>query len=180
MPYTYLIVRISSENYASAIKYLEGVWNRLNPEYPFDFHFVDADFERLYWDEQRLGKIFGYFTCLSIFIACLGLYGLAAFVTEQKTKEIGIRKVLGASILGITAMLSKEFTKWVLLANMIAWPVAYFVMNMWLQNFAYRTSIKLWTFILSSVLALIIAMLTVSYQSIKAALVNPVDSLRYE
>jgi len=120
MPYTYIFIRIPDENYASAIKYLEGVWNRLNPEYPFDYHFLDADFDRLYWDEQRLGKIFGYFTCLAIFIACLGLFGLAAFVAEQKTKEIGIRKVLGASILGVTALLSKEFTKWVLLANVIA------------------------------------------------------------
>jgi len=180
MPYTYIITRIPSENYVSAIKYLEGVWNRINPEYPFDYHFLDEDFDRLYWDEQRLGKIFGYFTCLAIFIACLGLYGLAAFVAEQKTKEIGIRKVLGASILGITAMLSKEFTKWVLLANVIAWPVAYFVMHMWLQSFAYRTSIRLWTFILSAALALIIAMLIVSYQSIKAAAANPVYSLRNE
>ena len=180
MPYTYLIIRIPSGNYTSAIKHLEGVWNRVNPEYPFDYHFLDEDFDRLYWDEQRLGKIFGYFTCLAIFIACLGLYGLVAFVAEQKTKEIGIRKVLGGSILGITAMLSKEFTKWVLLANVIAWPVAYFVMHMWLQNFAYRTSIRLWAFILSAALALIIAMLTVSYQSIKAAAVNPVDSLRNE
>jgi putative ABC transport system permease protein len=180
MPYTYLIIRIPFENYASAIKYLEGVWNRVNPEYPFDYHFLDEDFDRLYWDEQRLGKIFGYFTCLAIFIACLGLYGLVAFVAEQKTKEIGIRKVLGASILGITAMLYKEFTKWVLLANVIAWPLAYFVMHMWLQNFAYRTSIRMWAFILSAALALIIAMLTISYKSIKAATANPVDSLRYE
>ena len=180
MPYTYIFIRIPDENYASAIKYLEGVWNRLNPEYPFDYHFLDADFDRLYWDEQRLGKIFGYFTCLAIFIACLGLFGLAAFVAEQKTKEIGIRKVLGASILGVTALLSKEFTKWVLLANVIAWPVAYFVMHIWLQNFAYRTSIRPWAFIISSALALTIAMLTVSFQSIKAAVANPVDSLRYE
>jgi ABC-type antimicrobial peptide transport system permease subunit len=179
-PYTYIIIRISSENYTSTIKYLDGVWNRINPEYPFDYHFLNEDFDRLYWDEQRLGKIFGYFTCIAIFIACLGLYGLAAFVAEQKTKEIGIRKILGASILGITAMLSKEFTKWVLLANVIAWPVAYLVMHMWLLNYAYRTSIRLWTFILSAVLALFIALLTISYQSIKAALANPVDSLRYE
>jgi len=180
MPYTYIIIRIPSENYTSAIKYLEGVWNRINPEYPLDYHFLDEDFDRLYWDEQRLGKIFGYFTCLAIFIACLSLYGLVAFIAERETKEIGIRKVLGASIIGITAMLSKEFAKWVLLANVIAWPVAYFVMHMWLQNFAYQTSIRLWMFILSAALALIIAMLTISYQSIKAAVANPVDLLRHE
>lgn len=180
MPYTYLIIRIPSKNCTSAIKHLEGVWNRVNPEYPFDYHFLDEDFDRLYWDEQRLGKIFGYFTCLAIFIACLGLYGLVAFVAEQKTKEIGIRKVLGASILGIIAMLYKEFTKWVLLANVVAWPVAYFVMDMWLQNFAYRTRIRMGVFILSAALALIIAMLTISYKSIKAASANPADSLQYE
>jgi len=159
---------------------LEGVWNRVNPEYPFDYHFLDEDFDRLYWDEQRLGKIFGYFTCLAIFIACLSLYGLVAFIAERETKEIGIRKVLGASIIGITAMLSKEFAKWVLLANVIAWPVAYFVMHMWLQNFAHRTSIRLWAFILSSILALVITLLTVSYQSFKAAVANPAESLKYE
>ena len=169
--------RLASFN---TLKHLASVWNRINPEYPFDYHFLDEDFDRLYWDEQRLGKIFGYFTCLAIIIACLGLYGLASFVAEQKTKEIGIRKVLGASVQGITTMLSKEFTKLVLLANVIAWPAAYFVMRLWLQNYAYRTSIRLWVFILSATLALIIAVLTVSFQSIKAAIANPVDSLWYE
>jgi ABC-type antimicrobial peptide transport system permease subunit len=180
MPYTYLIIRIAPENYASNLENLERIWTRINPEYPFDYHFLDEDFDRLYWDEQRLGKIFGYFTCLAVFIACLGLYGLVAFVAEQKTKEIGIRKVLGASIISITAMLSKDFSKWVLLANLIAWPIAYFVMRLWLQNFAYRTNIRFGAFILSAFLIFIIAMLTISFQSIKAAVADPVDSLRYE
>jgi putative ABC transport system permease protein len=115
-----------------------------------------------------------------VFIACLGLLGLAAFMAEQRTKEIGIRKVLGAKVSGIVLMLSKEFAKWVLIANIIAWPVAYFAMSNWLQNFAYRTSIGIWTFVLSAALALTIALLTVSFQAVKAATSNPVDSLRYE
>jgi len=180
MPYTYIIIRILSENYAQTIKYLEGVWVKLNPEYPFDYHFLDKDFDKLYWDEQRMGKIFGYFSFIAIFIACLGLYGLAAFVAEQKTKEIGIRKVLGASIFGITAMLSKEFTKWVLLANVIAWPPAYYLMNKWLQNFAYRIELSILPFVISGCLVLGIALITISNQTIKAANANPVDSLRYE
>jgi putative ABC transport system permease protein len=117
---------------------------------------------------------------LAIFISCLGLFGLAFYLTEQRTKEIGIRKVLGASVPKIVTMLSKEFTKWVLIANIIAWPVAYYFMDKWLQNFAYRTGLKIGTFLLSGTLAFMIALLTVSYQTIKAASANPVDSLRYE
>ena len=179
-PYTYIFIRIASENYSNTLKYLESVWNRLNPEYPFDYHFLDEDFDRLYWDEQRLGKIFGYFSFLAIFIACLGLYGLASFVAEERTKEIGIRKVLGSSTSGIVMLLTKDFSRCILLATLIAWPVGYFVMNGWLNNFAYRTKVGFGILIFSSALALIIALLTVSFQSIKAALANPVDSLRYE
>ena len=125
-------------------------------------------------------EMFGYFSMLAIFIACLGLFGLASFTAERKTKEIGIRKVLGASVPGITLVLSKEFTKWVLLANLIAWPVAFYAMNRWLQGFAYRDELNVWTFVLSAILSLLIALLTVSYQSIRAALANPVDELKYE
>ena len=125
-------------------------------------------------------RIFGIFTLLGLFIACLGLLGLASFTAESRTKEIGIRKVCGASVAGIVIMLSKQFTKWVLLANGIAWPVAYFAMNKWLQNFAYRINIDIMTFLLSGLLVLGIALLTVSFQSFKAALANPADSLRYE
>jgi len=180
MPYSYIFIRIAPENYAAAIKFLQNTWNRIAPQHPFDYHFLDEDFDKLYWDEQRLGKIFGYFTLLAVFIACLGLYGLATYVAEQKTKEIGIRKVLGSSVFGIVSLLSKEFAKWVLAANIIAWPVAYFIMHLWLQNFAYRTNIKIWAFFLSAFLTLIIALLTISYRSLKAALANPVHSLHYE
>jgi putative ABC transport system permease protein len=125
-------------------------------------------------------NLFLIFSILSIFVACLGLFGLAAFTAEERTKEIGVRKVLGASSTNILFLLSKEFAKWVLVANVIAWPVAYFVMNKWLQNFAYQTGVGLWPFILSAILALLIALFTVSYQSIKAAITDPVECLRYE
>lgn len=179
-PCTYIFIRTASENFPSTLNYLKSVWKRLNPGYPFDYHFLDEDFDSLYIDEQRMGRIFGYFTFLAIFIACFGLYGLVAFITDRKTKEIGIRKVFGASVKGITVMLSQEFTKWVLLANLVAWPVSYFLMFNWLENFAYRTNIKIWMFFVSAAVALAVALLTVSYKSVKAALAKPVDSLRYE
>ena len=134
----------------------------------------------MYKEERKLGQNFGYFTCIAIFIACLGLFGLASFTSEQYTKEIGIRKVLGASVSGILMLLSREFTKWIFLANLIACLIAYYIMNKWLQNFAYRVNLNIWIFILSALAALAIALLTVSYQTIKAATVNPVDSIRYE
>jgi len=127
-----------------------------------------------------MGRVFGAFAILGIFIACLGLFGLTTFAAEQRTKEIGIRKVLGASESKIFLLLSKEFIRWVLLANLIAWPLAYFAMNKWLQNFAYRIQIGIVAFLISGGTALLIAYLTVSYQSIKSARANPVDSLRYE
>ena len=134
----------------------------------------------MYKSEQRLGKIFPYFAFLAIFISCLGLFALASFMAEQRTKEIGVRKILGASVVSIILLLSKEFSKWVPLANLFAWPVAYYVMKKWLDNFAYRSNLGIEIFFLSGLLALGIALLTVSYQSIKAATANPVDSLRYE
>jgi putative ABC transport system permease protein len=152
----------------------------LFPGKVFEYSFLDEDFNRLYRREEQAAKIFSIFTSLGIFIACLGLFGLAAFTVEQRTKEIGIRKVLGASITNIMFMLSKEFVKWVLISNIIAWPVAYFGINLILQNFAFRINVGLMPFIVSAVVALVIAILTVSYQSIKAAVANPVESLRYE
>ena len=150
------------------------------PSYPFTYSFFDEVFERAYFTEQRMGRIFGAFAILAIFIACLGLFGLAAFAAAQRTKELGIRKVLGASDSNIFQLLSKEFIRWVLLANLIAWPIAYFAMNKWLQNFSYRINLGIVAFLLSGGIALLIAYLTVSYQSIKSARANPVDSLRYE
>ena len=141
---------------------------------------MDEDIDNLYKYEQRIGDLVRYGTFLAVFIACLGLFGLASFTAEKRTKEIGIRKVLGASVSGIVLLLTKEFTKWVILANLIAWPIAYFVMSRWLQNFAYHINIGIGTFLLSAALALVIALITVSFQAVKTAASNPADSLRYE
>jgi len=165
---------------SGTIRYIESVWNKFAPIFPFQYSFLDATFDRLYRSEQKTGRIFGYFTCLAIFISCLGLFGLAAQISEQRTKEIGIRKVMGASVSAITLLLTKDFMRWIIVSNVIAWPTAYFAMNKWLQNYAYRTSIGLEIFLIAAGLALAIAFLTVSFQSIRAAIANPAHSLRYE
>ena len=150
------------------------------PNYQFNYHFFDEIFDRDYQNERMMGKIFGSFMLLSIIIACMGLIGISTLSAEQRIKEIGIRKVLGASVPSITGLLSKDFTKCVLFSNIIAWPISYFVMHRWLQNFAYRVNLGIGIFMLSGLAVLAIALLTVSYQTIKAATANPVDSLRYE
>ena len=141
---------------------------------------LDEAYDNLYKSEIRLNIFFRLFTLIAIFISSLGLFGLASFMAERRTKEIGIRKVLGASVPSIVIFISRGFTKWVLLANIIAWPVAYYFMNKWLRNFAYRIDLSVWIFFLSGLAAFGVALLTVSYQSVKAAVANPVDSLRYE
>lgn len=163
-----------------ALEFAEGKWSEFYPGVPFEGFFLDRDFELQYRSEERMSRIVGTFTFMGIFIACLGLIGLASFTAEQRTKEIGIRKVLGASIPGIVIMLSKEFVKWVLLANLIAWPVAYSISKSWLKNFAYHADLNILTFLLASVLAFVLALLTVTYQSIKVAMADPVVSLRHE
>ncbi|MBN1224449.1 MAG: ABC transporter permease [Candidatus Aminicenantes bacterium] len=173
-------VKAGADNIRETIKFLQSKWQEFDPDYPFEFAFVDDQFDALYRTEERIGQLFGYFTALAIIIGCLGLFGLTSFIAEQRTKEIGIRKVLGASSPGIVVMLVREFAKWVLLAVAIAWPVGYFVMRTWLQNFAYRTSLGIDTFVLAAILALAVALLTVSYQTIRVALTNPSDSLKYE
>jgi putative ABC transport system permease protein len=166
-----LFARLKSENIPKTIGYMENIWKEFAPGHPFNYRFLDEALDDLYRSEQRVGTILRY---------CLGLFGLASFMAEQRTKEIGIRKVLGASVSNIALLLSREFTKWVLLANIIAWPVAYYAMHKWLQSYAYSTNVALWSFFLSGALALVIATVAVSYQSIKAAVANPADSLRYE
>ncbi len=173
-------VRISSKNTQKIISRLKDKWRRLFPNMPFDSFFLDESFGRMYRTEEQLNQIFTSFAILAIFISCLGLFGLAAYMTEKRTKEVGIRKVLGASIFRIVFLLANEFGKWVLIANIIAWPLAYYFMNRWLQAFAYRTRIGIGLFFLSGLSALLIALLTVGYQSVRAASANPVDSLRYE
>ena len=147
---------------------------------PFSYRFLDDAFNNMYRDEQRIGKIALSFAVLAIFIACLGLFGLATYMAEQRTKEIGVRKVLGASVTNIVSMLSKDFVKLVIMAALLAFPVAWWFMHKWLQDFAYRIDIGWWIFIVAGSVAILIALLTVSFQAIKAAIANPVKSLRTE
>jgi putative ABC transport system permease protein len=179
-PSSYAFIRVRSGAMTQGLKDIEKVYKKHVPNYPFEFRFLDEELNRLYIDDMRTAKVFQTFMFLAVFISCLGLFGLASFMANQRTKEVGIRKVLGASVLGIFILLLKEFSKWVIVANAIAWPLGYLVMDRWLKNFAYHTDIALWIFIVSGVLGLFIAVLTVSYQSIKASVSNPVDSLRYE
>jgi putative ABC transport system permease protein len=178
--FSYFFVKIRPEKISQTISFLERKWKEIVPAYPFDYWFLDEAFEGQYKAETKLNDHFIIFSLIAIVIACLGLFGLASFTAEQRTKEIGIRKSFGASITGLILLLSKEFTKWVFIASIIAWPVAYFTMNHWLKNFAYRINIGWGTFILSALLASVIALLTVVYQTIKAARANPVEALRYE
>ncbi len=177
---TNLLVRISAKEIPRALAALETGWKRAAPSKPFDYFFLDEDVHQQYQAEARWGKIVRYASVLAIFIACLGLFGLAAILSTRRTKEIGIRKVLGASIASIVNLLSKEFVKLIFIANLLAWPLAYFAMSKWLQNFAYRIDIGWAVFALAGGLAVLIALLTVGTQAIKAALANPVEALRYE
>jgi putative ABC transport system permease protein len=178
--FRYISARISPGDIPETLSFFRKKWSQLSPAFPFEYTFLDEDFDKLYRSDEKVGRIVGIFSILAIIVACFGLFGLASFAAEQRTKEIGIRKVLGASVSGIIFLLSREFTKWVLVANILAWPIAYFSMNRWLQNFAYRKSIGVEVFILSGLVAVAIALATVSYQSIKAAVSDPIDSLRYE
>jgi len=176
----YISIRFRPDNLSKTLAFLERKWKEFAPNQPFEYFFLDDSFDRLYRSEQRAGQLFTAFSIIAGFIACLGLFGLAAFSTEQRTKEVGIRKILGASVPDIIVLLTKGFTKWVLVANLISWPVAYYVMYRWLHNFAYRTSIELWVFPVAALLTLGIALVTVSFLAVRAALANPVEALRYE
>jgi putative ABC transport system permease protein len=173
-------LRIKGSNVQETIDYVQSVWSRFNPGYPISYTFLDERINALYRNEARMMEMFGYFSLLAIFIACLGLFGLASFTTEQRTKEIGVRKVLGATLSNIVILLSREYSKWVLVANIIAFPVAFFFMSNWLDNFACRVGIGWTIFVLTALLTFLIAILTVSYQSVKAALGDPAHALRYE
>ena len=177
---SYISIKIKSNNIPATIEHIKDVINTYSPDYPFEYSFFDDIFDKSYHSEQRMVDIFSSFTFLAIIISCMGLFGLVLYSVEHRIKEIGIRKVLGGSVSGIFLLLSKEFFKWIIISNTIAWPVAWYVMNRWLQNFAYRTDIAVVNFILAAGIALLIALLTMSYQSIKAALSNPVKALRYE
>ena len=178
--YSTIMIKIQMSDLEETISFLEKKWNEFIPHRPFSFSFLDEAYDKQYRSEQRLSEFFNYFSFLTIFIASLGLFGLAAFAAEQRTKEIGIRKVLGASIGNILFILLEDFTKWVLIANITAWPIAFYFMSSWLQQFAYRINIEYWFFLIAGALAFTIAVLTVSIQAIKVAVANPVESLRYE
>jgi putative ABC transport system permease protein len=176
----YFSIKTGGQNIKEAISQIHNKWADVFPDQPFKYKFLDEVFNSQYKTDEQFGKVFGLFTFLAIFISCLGLFGLASFTNIQRTKEIGIRKVVGASLQNIVFLLIKDFTRWVLLANIVAWPVAYYLMNSWLKDFAYRTTVTIWVFLISGSLALIIALLTVSIHAIKAATANPVKSLKYE
>ena len=175
-----IAVRTAPGDIAASLATIEQIWEQNAPDEPFQYSFLDEDFDALFRAEQRLGQVFSVFTSLAILVACLGLLGLAAFMAEQRTKEIGIRKVLGASIASVVLLLSKDFTRLILIAFGLAIPLAYFIMYSWLKGFAFRISIGPGIFVLAGASALLIAWLAVSWQSIKAASVNPVKSLRSE
>ena len=173
-------IKISSVNMPDALAFIENIHKKMSPGYQLNYVFLNDKLESLYKTEQKQGSLFSLFTIIAIMVAVLGLFGLASFVAEQRTKEIGIRKVNGAKVIEILTMLNKDFVKWVAIAFIIACPIAYYAMNKWLENFAYKTNLSWWIFAMAGVLALGIALLTVSWQSWRAATRNPVEALRYE
>jgi ABC-type antimicrobial peptide transport system permease subunit len=176
----YVVMRTTPANIKRVISTLQASFHNIYGEYPFSYGFVNEDLSKLYVTEQRMGNLFNVFSVLSIVISCLGLFGLATFATQRRIKEIGVRKVLGAGEAGIVALLSKDFIQLVLVSLIIAFPVAWFAMNKWLQGFAYRINISWWVFAIAGITAILIAFITVSFQAIKAAIANPVKSLRTE
>jgi putative ABC transport system permease protein len=177
---SFMMVRMKPGDISNTLSKIESQWKTFVSGEPFDYNFLDASFDAMYRSEQRMGNIFSIFTALSLFIACLGLFGLSAYIAERRIKEIGVRKVLGASVPNVVALLSKDFLKLTLVASIIAFPVAWYFMNKWLEDFAYRININWTIFIIAGLCTLLVALLTVSFQAIKAAIANPVKSLRTE
>lgn len=175
-----LLIKISPDNRNQTIEKIESTWKNINPAFPFEYTFLDDEFDRMYRLEERTGKLLAYSTLLAIFIACLGLFGMAAYAAVQRTKEVGIRKASGATAGSLVLMFTRDFVKWVAIANVLAWPAAYIVMRNWLNGFVYRTRLGWDIFFMAGTLAIVIAILTVSTQAIRAARTNPVDALRYE
>jgi len=173
-------IKLSGSDLPSSLAYVEKTWKKFLPETPYSYTFLDERFEKVYESEQRQKTIFTTFACIAIFIACLGLFGLSAFTISQRVKEIGIRKVLGADVRSIVSLLSKDFLKLVVVAAIIAFPVAWYAMHKWLEDFAYRVGIPWWVFVAAGIIAAVIAFATISFQAIKAARANPVKNLRTE
>jgi putative ABC transport system permease protein len=178
--YSYLIAHIKTGSLKSALNIASTAWSKLDPNEPFEYSFLDQDFQKNYESEERLAAMIRYFTIIAIFISCLGLFGLTTFTVEQRTKEIGIRKVLGAGTAAIVSLLSKDFLKLVVISFLVASPLAWYFINKWLEGFAYRTPFTIWIVLIGCMVALLIAFVTISIQAIKAALMNPVKSLRTE
>jgi len=176
----FIFIRLKPGKISETIEFIKNKWQAFFPGYPFKFSFFDDKLDDLYRKELNVGKIISVFTCIAILISCLGLFGLASFTTEQRTKEISVRKVIGASESNIIQLLSKDFLKWVFVANIMAWPLGFWIMSKWLQNYAYRIPIGVWIFLLSGLGAMVIALITISFQTIRAANTNPVETLRYE
>ena len=174
--HNYLSIRLRPKNISATLDYFNTIWNKQIPAYPLTYFFLDDNFEKMHRADTKMSEIFTAFSLLAILVACLGLFGLAAHTAERKTKEIGIRKVLGAPIASIYLVMSKDFLKWVAAANIIAWPLTYFAMQKRLQTFVFRIQLGIWVFISAA----LIAVLTISYQSVKAAFTDQVTALKYE
>ncbi|MCJ7681045.1 MAG: hypothetical protein MUP70_10000, partial [Candidatus Aminicenantes bacterium] len=175
-----ILVRLKSGDPGRTLKDMEGTWAGVAGAYDFDFRFLDESLNALYQSEERVGRIITVFAVLSILVSCLGLFGLASFMVLRRTREIGIRKVLGASVSGVAVLVSREFAFQILAANLITWPIAYLALFQWLKTFPYRTGISIHIFLVTGLITLFLALLTVSYQSIRTALSNPAESLRFE
>jgi putative ABC transport system permease protein len=176
----HLSIRVNSNNIQETIRYISKQWEQLSPDIPFEFHFLDEKYDAQYKNEDKFSSVISYFSIIAVLIACLGLFGVVSFSTESRTKEIGIRKISGATISEILFLLNRNFIVLVLIAYLIAVPFSWYAMHRWLGNFAYRTELSWWIFALSGAIALAIAIITVSWQSWRAATRNPVESLRYE
>jgi putative ABC transport system permease protein len=178
--YRYMCLRISPQGIRDTINFVEEKWETYSPNFPFEYHFLDQTVAQMYLSEQRSGRLLGYFTAIAILISTLGLFGLVSFMLEHKSKEIGIRRVLGSSVGGIVNLFTKTFLKWVIVANVVAWPVSYWIMNQWLKNYAFRTEVSWWVFLVGGLCAVVVAFLTIGIQALRAAMANPAELLRYE
>jgi len=173
-------IKIKPDNFSETLAFIKQKWSKFDPDRPLDYSFLDESFDSQYKAEEKLSKIFSYFTSIAILIACLGLFGMASFLAEQRKKEIGIRKTLGAFVGSLVLMLVMSLLKWVVAGTLIAWPLSYYSMDNWLQDFAYKTDLNFLIFLFAGIMALLVALATVSYKAIRSANANPVDSLRYE
>jgi putative ABC transport system permease protein len=180
VPLNIITLRVDQQNIESTLKYIEEKWNQFCPTFPFSYEFLDDNLNKQYEAEEKTGRIFSYFTLICIFIACLGLLGLTSYATEQRIREISIRKVLGATESSIIYLLTKNFSLLVIISNFLAWPIAWIGLKKWLENFAYATTISVWTYLAAAILALLIAVVTISIKALRAARANPADNLKYE